>query len=351
MKKSSFLLVGLMLIVGACKKPPPQEEPLPEGYADGILVVNEGLYQQNNASISYYSNATSEVQQQAFMAVNARGLGDTANDLVAFSQSGSPYFCVAVDVSSQLEIIHAKTLKSVGQVSLIDGGVAKSPRRVLSANGKIYACNFDGTVSVITIATLYISKTIQVGNNPDGMTISNGKLYVSNSGGLNAPNYDSTITVIDMATDSVIHTIDARINCTSMLSGLGNDVYVISNGDYGSISKAMLRIDATTDVVTDEYPVNITSWATNNEWMYYYDADLNGVYRFDMNNQVFENTQIIDGSGFTTPYKMAINNSRIYLADANSYVNSSTIRVYDLSGNYIYEFTAGLNATGFLFNN
>lgn len=349
--KNIYLILGLMLLVLGCKKPPPEEEPLPEGYANGIIVVNEGLYQQNNASISFYSNENETVQQQAFMTVNGRGLGDTANDLVAFTQSGSPYFCVAVDVSSQLEIIHSKTLKSVGQVSLIENGVAKEPRRVVTTNGKIYACNFDGTVSVINISTLYISRTIQVGENPDGLAVSNGKIYVSNSGGLNAPNYDSTITVIDVNTDSVIKTIDARINCTASIAGQNNDVYVISNGDYGAISKAMLRIDTNADSVTNEYSVNITSWAKQNEWLYYYDADLNGVYRFDMNNQFFENAQIIDGSNFTTPYTMAINNDRIYLADANGYVNSSTVRVYNMSGTFIHEFTAGLNATGFLFNN
>lgn len=349
MKNISFLI--LVILVAGCKKPPPEEQPLSEGYGNGILILNEGLYQQNNASISYYSNETSEVQQQAFMTVNGRGLGDTGNDLVAFSQSGSPYFCVAVDVSSQLEIIHSKTLKSVGQISLIENGVGKEPRKVITTNGKIYSCNFDGTVSVVQISTLYITKTIQVGENPDGMAVSNGKLYVSNSGGLNVPNYDSTITVIDLSNDSVIKTIDARINCRATLAGPNNDVYVISNGDYGAIPKAMLRIDTNTDSITNEYPVNITSWDMVDDWIYYYDQDLNGVYRFNTITQTFENSQIIDASAFTTPYTLAVNNDRIYLADANDYVNSSVIRVYNMSGTFIHEFTAGLNSTNLLFNN
>ena len=347
----NYVLLLLVMLSFGCKKPPPEEDPLPEGYANGILILNEGLFQQNNASISYFSNATSEVQQQSFMAVNARGLGDTANDLVAFSQSGAPYFCVAVDVSSQLEIIHAKTLKSVGQISLIENGVAKEPRRVVSANGKIYSCNFDGTVSVIYLSTLYINKNIQVGENPDGMALSNGKLYVSNSGGLNAPNYDSTITVIDVTTDSVIKTINARINCTSAISGLNNDVYVISNGDYASVPKAMLRIDSNSDSITNEYAVDITAWDMKDDWLYYYDAALNGVYRYNTFSQTFENAQIIDGSSLTTPHRLVVNNDRIYLVDANDYVNSSTVSVYDLAGVFIHEFTAGLNATDFLFNN
>jgi YVTN family beta-propeller protein len=41
---------------------------------------------------------------------------------------------------------------------------------------------------------------IAVGQNPEGLAVSNGKLYVANSGGLNFPDVDSTVSVIDLTT-------------------------------------------------------------------------------------------------------------------------------------------------------
>jgi hypothetical protein len=340
----------LLLVFVSCKKEDPPEDPLPEDYVNGILVLNEGLYQQNNSSISFYSHNTSSVTHQVFLGVNSRGLGDTANDLITFSQSGSVYFAVAVTGSSQVEVIQAKTLKSVGQINLSNGSIGRQPRRLTATNGKIYCANFDGTVSVIQISSLYEINAINVGENPDGIASQNGKVYVSNSGGLNAPNYDSTVTVIDASADTVLTNIATRINCTQMLSGANSDVYVISNGDYGAIAPAMLRIDATADTVSHEYPISITTWDILGDWIYYYDADLNAVYRYNTVSLTFENIPIIDGSGYTTPFKMKVTATNIFMVDANSYVNSSTVKCYDLSGVFLYEFTAGLNATDFVFN-
>lgn len=346
--KNLIYLLSLLVLVG-CKKPEP-EEPTPGDFENGILVLNEGLYQQNNASISFYSNETQTASQQAFLNVNGRGLGDTANDLEVFQQNGNTFFVVAVDVSSQLEVISATTMVSIKQIPLFDGMTARQPRAVAVTADKIYACNFDGTVSVINISTLEETKTIDVGENPDGMTIINNKLYVANSGGLNAPDYDSTITVIDTQADTVLTTITAKINCRSMLSGVNNDVYVLSSGDYASVGPAMLRIDAAADTVIEEIAINIGPWTYNEGWIYYVDLDLNGVYRYNTLSSTFENAQLIDCSTFLTPYAIQVTDANIYLSDANNYVNSSTIRCYSSAGGFQYEFTAALNAKEFVFN-
>ena len=282
--------------------------------------------------------------------MNGRGLGDTANDLALFEQNDKKYFVVAVDVSSQLEIVEANTMKSVRQIPLFDDGTPRSPRAVAVTDDKIYACNFDGTVSVIQLTSLTEIATINVGANPDGICVQNNKLYLSNSGGLNAPDYDSTISVIDINADTVLTEITARINCRSMIAGLNDDVYVLSSGDYAGVGPAFLRIDAVADTVVEEVALNVGPWTCVDGWIYYVDLDLNGVYRYNTLTHLFENNQLIDCSGFLTPYAIQHTGDYIFMSDANNYVNSSTIRCYDPAGAFQYEFTAALNAKEFVFN-
>jgi len=347
MKKLIYL--SAILALTACKKEDPIE-PSPEVYTNGILVLNEGLYQQNNASISYFSKADETVLQQQFLAANGRGLGDTANDLVTFEQNGNTFFAVAVDVSSQLEIISASNLQSIAQIPLFNGEIARQPRRVAVNGYKIYSCNYDGTVSVYDKSSLQELALIDAGQNPDGLVIVNDKVYVSNSGGLNSPNYDSTLTIIDANTDMISSVLTTRVNCIDAIAGENNDVYLNSRGDYAGVAPAILRIDADADTVLYEFPLDVSSWVYNDGWLYYIDATLNGVYRYNTSSNTFENNQIIDCSDFNTPYKIEVHQNEIYLVDANNYVNSSVVKVYDLSGNPLYEFTAGLNAKDFVFN-
>ena len=345
----NLLYLGILISILSCKKEDPPETS-PADYENGILVLNEGLYQQNNASISFYSHADQTVIHQQFLAVNDRGLGDTANDLITFEQSGNTFFVVAVDVSSQLEIIDAKSLKTVAQIPQFDNEIARQPRKVTVSSDKIYSCNYDGTVSVYDKTNLQELNVIEVGQNPDGIAIMNDKLYVPNSGGLNAPEYDSTMTIIDMSNDAVVKTLKTRVNCLDAIVGASGDVYLNSRGDYAGVAPAMLRIDTDADTVLYEFPLNISSWDYYDGWLYYIDADLEGVYRYSTLGNTFENIQLIDCSGYNTPYNIEVNGSKIYMVDANNYVNSSTVKVHNIQGVFEYEFTAGLNTKGFVFN-
>jgi Domain of unknown function (DUF5074) len=346
--KKLLVILSVLIVVG-CKKDPPIETPNGK-YEAGMIVLNEGLFQQNNASISFYSFAESKVYQQVFFAENNRGLGDTANDMDVWINGDSTYLIVAVDVSSQIEIINASTMQSVAQIPIFNGAIAREPREVIVFGDKAYSCNYDGTVTVIDLLNKAISNTIAVGSNPDGMDIAGNNLYVSNSGGLNFPVYDSTVSVIDLNSETELMKIPTRINCTAVLSDNQGDIYVISNGNYSNIQPAMLRIDTQSNTVTDSTLISITSWTFYNDWIYYYEENLQGIYRYDTQNESFENVQLIDCSSYQTMYGIYVNDSGIFTTDANGFVNSSTIRTYTLGGAFQYKYTAGLNANKLVFN-
>ncbi|MBK6951317.1 MAG: hypothetical protein IPH24_04540 [Crocinitomicaceae bacterium] len=351
--KQIFIFCSILVLFASCKK---DDRPLPPvasaNYTNGLVVLNEGLYQQNNSSICFYSFDNNQVFTQAFFTENGRGLGDTANDFEKYTLDGKEYIIIAVDISSQIEIVEANTLKSVAQIPLFDGANAREPRRIEVFGYAAFVCSFDGTVSVIDLTSYEVVKSIQVGANPDGMVQVGNELFVSNSGGLNFPVYDSSISVIDMTTRVVTHTIDTRINCTKMIVDSENEVYILSNGNYGSIESALIRVDAQSHTVIEEKEWPITSMTQASDWIYYYDGDLKAVRKFNMLTEEFDSGIVIDCNSFETFSGMQFVQelNLIFCFDANGYVNSSIVRAYNLSGVLQYEFSTELNTKKIIFN-
>lgn len=341
MKKLSYLII--LIAVLSCKKDPSVVEPESGQYEGGLILLNEGLYQQNNASISFYSFSEAQVYQQVFYHENNRGLGDTANDLVFWDNGDSLFAIVAVDVSSQIEIIHAASMKSVTQIGLFDGANAREPRSLQVYGDKLFSCNFDGTVSVIDLNTKVEIANFQVGSNPDGCTAYGSKLYVSNSGGLNFPDYDSTISVVNMVTFTEMYKIPSRINCGPMIVDGEGEMYVLSRGNHSNIQPSLLRFNCQSDTLIDSISVNMSSWDYFGDQIYYYDTQLNGIYTYNTLTESSSSNALIDCSSYQTMFSISVTNAGIFTSDANGYVNSSNIRCYDLQGNFQYQFTAGLN--------
>ena len=313
--------------------------------------MNEGLFQQNNATLSYYDLDSSKAKLNQFAIINGRGLGDTANDMIEYTYLGKSYIAIAVDVSSQIEIIDALTLKSIKQIPIFNGSASREPRSVVYHNTYLYSINFDGTVSKIDLSTQTVISQVNCGLNPENAEVIDDKMYVVNSGGLNYPIYDNTITVIDLSSFTVTSTIDTDINCSSILKDSQNELYTISRGDYSTIQPQLLRINPTTNSTIESFNLNLTSMTFFNDNIYYFDSSDQGIHIFDTNSETTSSSILIDCSSFETFYGLYINKLEqlIYLIDANGYTNSSIIRCYTITGTFKYEFTGGLNTGQLLF--
>ncbi len=345
-----YYIIAVLLVLMGCKKKP-ELPAVPEKYETGIIVLNEGLFEQNNASLSFYDGTTA--YQQVFKSENGRGLGDTANDFKTYSFGGKEYIIIAVDVSSQVEIIERKTMKSVAQIPFFDGINAREPRQIEVYGTRAYVCNFDGTVGVIDLITKSVVDLIEVGANPDGLAIVNDRLYVSNSGGLHYPVYDSTMSVINLSSLMVEETFETRINCSQMIVDDQDEIYLVSRGNYGDIPPALLRIDPITNTVIETIEMPISSLAYDNNWMYYFNGEEDAIYRYNTLTETNDASPFMDVSSYDTFAGFILDkaNERFFCLDANGYVNSSTVTAYNMSGEILFEFQAGLIANDLIFNN
>lgn len=337
---SSFVLALL-----SCKKEIPPVEEDGNKLKNGFLVLNEGLFQLNNSNMSWVDLATGSVNYQIFEERTGRQLGDTGNDMLIYG--GKLY--VVTSVSSTLEILDAKTLKSIKQLSVVENNTAQQPQNITALNGEIYFSTFGGKVWCVDTATLEVKSKIQVGSNPDKITNDGQYIYVSNSGGLNYPDYDSTVSVIHPVTKTEIKKVTVAANPGEIVVGPDQNIYVITRGNYAEVPAALHRINKQTLEKDMTYAVKalyLINFSNTELVVAYYNSSGNvEVAKFNVSQQQLKTPNFIDLNGITTFYGIQYSSAKnqFYVKDANSYTNSGTLRVYNSSGTFLTSYSVGLN--------
>ncbi|MCR4964605.1 MAG: hypothetical protein K6A41_03000 [Bacteroidales bacterium] len=343
-----ILLVGIIGLSSSCHRPEPEPQPVPDSFANGIFILNEGVFQMNNSTLSYYNFETGEITQDLFLQQNGRGLGDTGNDLQRY---GSKMYCV-VNNSNTLEILKmdGTSLKAIPMTG-------KQPRYVAFYEGKAYVTCFDGDVVRIDTATMEIDGTVHSGLNPEGICVCNGKLYVSNSGGLNNPDYGHTVSVIDPDSFTVIKEIEVGINPGIMQSYRDNYVYLVTRGDYGSVPYNFVKIDANTDEVAKTYDMAVLNFYIWDHFAYIYHYDFttfeSWIKVLDLNtDEISSENFITDGTKIETPYGICVNplNGDVFISDALNFTVSGKIYWFNNQGQLKQSFNVGINPGHMLIN-
>lgn len=348
MRLSSLLILSWLLF--ACDK----NNDLPSATSvmdHGILVLCEGLFQQNNSSLSWIDLNDETVDTDFFTSQNGRFLGDTGNDMKMY---GSKIYII-VNNSNTIEVINKKDGKSIKQISMTNGSAAKQPRAIAFYNGKAFVTCYDGFVDVIDTTNLTISQRIPVGSNPESLAVSNGKLFVSNSGGLNYPAVDSTVSIIDLTSYAELDRIVVGKNPGAVQVDSEGDVYVIARGNYSSIPSRMVRINSQTNSVEQTYSFDASGMALMNDYFlisyYNYSTQSSEIRLFNTLNETIENNNFISTSGLTTLYGIQYNpaTDKIYCLDAMNYTNSGYVRQYTSTGVYEKSYHVGLNPSKLIF--
>lgn len=357
---NSFLpLFGLIAVLTfSCTKDPGPETPSKQDTlvrAAGVYVLNEGLYNGNNSSLTRYTFSDSAVSAGIFMQQNGRGLGDTGSDLAVY---GSKMYIV-VNVSSQLEVVDAHSCVSLKQIPLFDGNQPRQPRKIAFYGAKAFLCNFDGSVAVIDTASLTVEKYIQAGPNPDGITQAGGKIWVSNSGGLNFPDYNNTLSVIDPVSLTVEKTVTVGINPYCLVPDRYGDLYLIARGNYADVKSRLQVIDVATGNVKftfDDFEAINVSIAGDTAYVYNYDwaTGISSIRMLDVKTEtIIRDSFITDGTTLQTVYGIAADpvSGLVYIADALNFTGTGKVFAFDRTGKRKFSFETGINPAQFAFLN
>ncbi|MDD2528458.1 MAG: hypothetical protein PHW35_13360 [Lentimicrobiaceae bacterium] len=357
-KKNLFavtLMLSSMALYSCTKEPEPDVETpaVTTTIVTGVYVLNEGLFNSNNASLTRFNFEDSTLEKKCFYTANHRGLGDTGSDLAIY---GSKMYIV-VNVSSQVEVVNTSTCKSLKQIPFFDGNKPRQPRKVAFYGTNAFVCNFDGTVAVIDTTSLEITKLITVGRNPDGITAAYGKIWVSNSGGLNFPNYDDTISVIDPLTLTEEKKITAGPNPYTILPDKHGEMYLISRGNYDDLKSRLQIVDVASGTLkhtfTDFEALNFTI-AGDTAWVYNYDwtSQSSSILMLNVKTEdIITRNFITDGTSIKTVYGIKADpiSKLIYITDALDFGSNGKVYAFDYKGKLKFEFSAGISPANVAF--
>lgn len=305
--------------------------PMPQ--AQKALILTEGTFQNSESKLISVSLDSFNVNTDAFGAANnGAPLGNLGNDMLKY---GSKIY-IALNFSKKVAVIDAKTLRLLSRIDMSSNATGSDPRYLASANGNVYVSCQNNKVAIIDTTTFVVKGSISVGQNPEQMAVANNKLFVANSGGFNYPNYDSTVSVIDLASNTVVQKITAGIN-PALAYADGNAVFIGCYGNYGNIKPRIVRIDATTNTITNRIDSAAGKMAiANNKLLVatgYAGGNLVSAYN-PQNLALISRNFITDNSSLSSPYGIGYEPvyNNVWVLDAMNFTSSGVARVYNAAG-------------------
>jgi len=340
------LAASFMVCAPGCLKDPSMVAPeIPVPSAKGVYVVNEGNFGRANASLSYYDLESFRVYNDVFGAVNGKNLGDVASSMSIRGDEGY----IVVNNSQKIEVIDLRTNVNT---RTIPTGAGSSPRQMALVNDSLALVTdlYANAVLKVNLRAAGVVGSIPVGDNPEGIAIASGKAYVANSGF----GAGTTVSVISLATMSVAKTVIASDNPNGVQLTPGGMIYVVCAGSYGDFSNPdddtparLIVIDPGSDSVVDTVLIggHAMNIAIGSDGIGYV-ATTGEVLRVDTR------THRVTGT-FTkgTYYSVGVEASSgdVYLSDPKTYVQPGTVSVFAPNGQLRTQFDPGLIPGSFAF--
>jgi hypothetical protein len=373
MKINKLFLVAFIsaIFLASCSKDeieqPPRYEPL-GSYDSGVLVLNEGVFNAANASVSFISFDLNTVQNNIFGLVNPETvLGDTGQSITF---NGNLAYII-LNNSNKIQIVNRYTLKAIGAIT---SGL-RNPRYMSIVNGKGYITNWgdsaistDDYVAVLNLSNNSFLAPIPVLEGPERIIENAGKLYVSHKGGYG---FGNKISVINANSNTVLNTIDVGDLPSTMQINNGN-LWVLCEGKYSSLTDPLQetggqlkKINLSTNLVTNTYSFATTSHPSNLELLsdnLYYTIG-SDIYKMGL-TPIAPATSIslplnkLFTADFANLYGFGIKNNKIYVSGFSSFNSPGIVKVYSLgqtqdapvTGTLLKNQTVGIGPNGFYFN-
>ncbi len=173
----------------------------------GIYVLNEGVWGNNNSSISYVRYDSVNIIPDIATAKWKTPLGDTGNSFC--ENNDTVYVCVTS--SNKIELFRKSTGNYIRSITFPQN---TEPRNSVISNGKLFVTSFmTGSVVVIDLTTFQQTNKIPVGDHPDQMIAENGKMLIS----VSALGAGIKISVVDAASEVKVKDITVGLNPSEII--------------------------------------------------------------------------------------------------------------------------------------
>lgn len=349
------------------REEPPVDTP-PTEQGEMIILLNEGNWQSDNGQISLIEDHV--ITNGWFKAVNGTKIGDTPQHIISLSDS---LLAISVNWSNIIHYIRP------------DGTLVASTEdvpncRYMVSDGKhLYITSYahdtalgqtyqKGYVARIDLSDFQVKATCEVGYEPEGIALYDGRLYVANTGGYafsENHNYENTVSVLDASSMTKIKDIEILndegkrvINLYGTMSRCENFLCINSPGDYYDVpaSTVLFNCDDDSYVVYD-FPSTYNTvtrdrkfFAVGSAFSYStYETNYRIVTIDPFTGDIYEGYLLPDGdvsieveeaiNAMQNPYCVYQNpyTGHLYITDAVSYASSGKVYEFDENGHSVGE--------------
>ncbi len=276
MKSLNYLAIIISLVITSCTDDPQTAVNVPiHTNSRPILVMNEGIWGQANASITAIDPESWETEQYWYRNHNpGYQLGDLANSMMRVEDT----LWIAMTTSKYIEKINISTGKSIGRL------LFETPAKGIKE--MVYVSHDLAFVTDIYAHSMHaynpntmqiIQYDIKTGPAPEEITYLNGYVYVTNSGYgdlLKDKEKAGTISVFDVNTFTEIDNFEVPHNPMRIVaSEIHNKIYIGST-DYPSANPAVPKVieyspeSKTITKEWDVHPVEMELSSTNDSLFY-----------------------------------------------------------------------------------
>lgn len=357
MKKILFIsvTVALSLVLSCVPTPTQPDNPTVVLVPDGTYVVCEGLWRQNNATVSYI-NPAGVVIRDAVSAVNpGLQLGDTASDILVENDT----MWVVVNTSKSIEKFQMSTGKWLGRQYRTDN---REPYRICRLNDSIAIVSnlYDDSISELNLRTMQERiQRITVGPAPEGVAVLENRVFVANSG---LGDYRSSEP--DAGTMYVLNNIDyTRI---SVVKGLPNIASIRTDATTNRVWASYRNLTSLRDSLGGVVCLHPISLQIIGHWRFasprsivldpangnLYVLHTNGISRINRTTTEIEHiVEYQSGNGNDVWYSLDYNSKtqELWVGNARSYVTDGQAIVFSTTGKEVARYDVGLNPTAFGF--
>lgn len=345
----SALILGLVAV--SCEKD--DEVPaIPLGdYENGILISNEGPFNNGTGTVSFISDDFATEESAIFNKVNDDDLG---NIVQSIGFEGDEAFIIA-NVSNKINVVNRYSFE---KIATIDEGL-NNPRFFVAANGKGYVTNWgdasdetDDFIAIINLETNKVEGTIPVVFGPEKIATNGNTVYVAHKGGFG---FNNTISVIATSTNTITTTIEVGDVPDSMQFDPTGNLWVLASGkpSYADTETAGLlsKINITTNTVETniDFPSSTDHprfLSIDNNNLFY--ASGGGVYTMGVAENTLPLEPVLSDASF---YTMVVLDGRIFGTDAKDFASKGSLNIYDIANNFsVQTFTVGIIPGGVYLN-
>ena len=366
MKKIALLVFSAVLVaIASCTKENAPEVPFAgidvevgeqSGSFNKLYILNEGNF-PGASTLDLLDFKNKKYCADIFAQANpevVQGIGNTANDMAVVDGK----LWVALNASNQVAVLQ---LPSAKLEHVID---VESPRYIADDGQYVYVTSYAAAVyqgekmvpgKVYRINRKnYETTTLEVGYQPEGLAVLNGKLYVANSGGYNWV-HDNRISVIDLASFKLEKHIEAPMTNLFQMVATKDQIWVSSYGESTwtqdeTSGEWIQSVSAPQSLVSMTPNGQFTKWdgvhankmclSGNTLVCFGNDKEMEGgydncIYFVNTTGDTFQKTSFADcdlGRHVGYPYAILMNpsNNDIYIADA-SFTAGSKVHCFNAS--------------------